>query len=217
DRGPALTRHLDTTLGTLPAVALEASARALHETAAELFDLLADRTAGVWNPQNTARSAAVAHAIEKLKTYIADLPPVPPAEPMARSRLGQLHAIDHLLRLQPSLEPAPDLANRDADPALRDAIALTREILALGRAGLHNEADDDWSATVADRSGRLSELRRQARADILNRTAGGELDTPASLALLDAMRWLDGIGYHTWRICAHLTPDQPDDQPARTA
>ena len=217
DRGPALTRHLDTTLGTLPAVALEASARALHETAAELFDLLADRTAGVWNPQNTARSAAVAHAIEKLKTYIADLPPVPPAEPMARSRLGQLHAIDHLLRLQPSLEPAPDLATRDADPALRDAIALTREILALGRAGLHNEADDDWSATVADRSGRLSELRRQARADILNRTAGGELDTPASLALLDAMRWLDGIGYHAWRICAHLTPDQPDDQPARTA
>lgn len=218
DRGPALTRHLDTTLGTLPAVALEASARALHETTAELFDLLADRTAGVWNPQNAARADAVAHAIEKLKTYIANLPPVPPAEPMARSRLGQLHAIDHLLRLQPSLEPAPDLAPRGADPALRDAIALTREILALGRAGLHNEAPaDDWSAAVTDRSGRLSELRRQARADILNRTAGGELDTPASLALLDAMRWLDSIGYHAWRICAHLTPDQPDDQPTRAA
>src|SRR5690606_21971963 len=165
DRGPALTRHLDTTLGTLPAVALEASARALHETAAELFDLLADRTAGVWNPQNTARSAAVAHAIEKLKTYIADLPPVPPAEPMARSPLGHPPAPTPRPLLHPSLSPSPALATPDADPAPRAAIPVTREIVALGRAGLHNEAADDWSAPVADRSGRLSELRRQARAD----------------------------------------------------
>lgn len=39
---------------------------------------------------------------------------------------------------------------------------------------------------------------------VLEQTADGQGVPAKALEILDAMRWLDRVGYHTWRICNYL-------------
>ena len=51
---------------------------------------------------------------------------------------------------------------------------------------------------------RSVELRRNERPMVLQQTATGAAAPARALDLLDAMRWLDRLGYHTWCICHYL-------------
>ena len=51
---------------------------------------------------------------------------------------------------------------------------------------------------------KLGDLRQKERPLILEHTAANDADPSQALELLDAMRWLNRLGYHTWRICNYL-------------
>jgi phosphate:Na+ symporter len=82
--------------------------------------------------------------------------------------------------------------------------AQGRAILELGEAGLSGRAPADWLAQMERAAVALAEQRRQARPIVLKETADGQGGPAQALEILDAMRWLDRGGYHTWRICNYL-------------
>ena len=62
---------------------------------------------------------------------------------------------------------------------------------------------------------RLDASRRPARERVLARAASGELAAEAALARLDALRSLERVAYHGWRIVHHLRRvAAPADAPA---
>lgn len=61
--------------------------------------------------------------------------------------------------------------------------------------------------SLEQESARLADFRKRHRPEVLRNTAVGSEDPSAALDQLDAMRWFDRLGYHTWRICLHLDPD----------
>jgi hypothetical protein len=79
-----------------------------------------------------------------------------------------------------------------------------------------------WLATregpppnVAAVSAAIADDRRAERPHILDRTARGELDAKEGEELLEAMRWIDRLGYHASRAQHHLseaTPASPSDR-----
>jgi len=59
----------------------------------------------------------------------------------------------------------------------------------------------------------LAELHRQGRPRLLKLTADGVLESENTLTTLDALRCLNRISYHTWRICLHLESNPVSNRP----
>jgi hypothetical protein len=63
----------------------------------------------------------------------------------------------------------------------------------------------------------LAEHRRIGRATLLTDSAHGTVEAELALQALNGLRWLDAVGYHTWRAAHHLgaeageTEDRVDD------
>ena len=205
DPDPGLTRHLDASVLQVPAVALEATRRALSDTAAETFAALADAISG--KARTTEATEARLHgAMDRLEEFFPKIPSTDDSPVLAAARVRQLHAMDHLTRLQKRLS-APGSVHRSLSHATIEPVTkLSRIILLMGESGLRGEAPDDWLTRIEQETSELAELRRRERPKILERTAGGAAEPALALDLLDAMRWLDRLAYHAWRICHYLAP-----------
>lgn len=219
DTGPALTRHLDHTVMQNPAVALEATLRAMRETAAELFRSIRVSLSG--SSSESLPPEQLQQALDLLQGFLHNIPLVAEDVPLSQTRIAQLHAIEHLTRLQPRHKAPPSLRVAFDDQRLVNAMKMALAILELGEAGLRGEAPEEWLEQLKQAAADLAEVRRLERPRILQQTGSGASDPGSALDLLDAIRWLDVLSYHTWRIChylsaqdnAELTLVTPDDHP----
>jgi phosphate:Na+ symporter len=207
DRGPSLTRNLDASLLHAPSVALEATRRALCDTARESFAMIRGSIAGEPAAMDDERREQARQAIEHIQEFFTRIPPVSENEPPSASRVAQLHAIDHLTRLQEHLRPEARVLRVLSDGRVRPLAMQGRAILELAEAGLQQQAGPDWPAQVERAAAALADSRRQERPAVLRQTADGQDGPVKALEILDAMRWLDRVGYHTWRICNYLGGD----------
>jgi len=203
DKGPVLARHLDDTVLSVPDVALETTRRALSETACELFSVVEHASFGDgWASESLLEP--IQDALERIQIFSAKIPPITEHAPLSVSRVAQMHAIDHLTRLCASLPPRVGVRRALAHEHLRGGLVIYRELLDLGKQGLRQTAPNDWVALIEKKSANLAELRRKERPAVLEQTASGGWGTHLALEVLDAMRWLDRVGYHAWRICYYL-------------
>jgi phosphate:Na+ symporter len=211
DKGPALTRHLDSTLLAVPAIALEASRRALRDTARELFRAL---RMNIEHPDTGASEldrARIAQALEEIQFFFARIPPETEQAGMSEARVAQMHAIDHLLRLQGRVVAPVGVRRMLAHEQTKEAVLRTRDMLALASDGLSDEPTPDWLAGIEQHAHALEALRKEERPAVMRRTAGGGVEPAAALEVLDAMRWLERVAHHVWRFCNYMgaveTPD----------
>lgn len=215
ERGPALTQHLDDSLLHAPTVALEATRRALGETAIETFAAVRAILTGKLGGPEDLRRGKIQQALNATQAFFAKIPPLNEDEPPSPSRVAQMHAMDHLTRLQARLQPAGNMLRALSAERVQPMVAQTRAILELGEAGLAGRAPADWLAQMERAAAVLAEQRRQERPVVLRQTADGQGDPNHALETLDAMRWLDRVGYHTWRVCNYLGGDgKPESAPA---
>lgn len=203
DHGPTLTRYLDKSLLQTPVVALEATRRALSDTAITLFDTLRE---GLADPayMGDLSHREVEKALEQIQAFLGGVPSLNPHEPLSQTRVGQMHAVDHLSRLHVSLRPPSGVRRMLREPRLKPALDATLAILTQASEGLKGSGPEAWQAKLEENASSLAEQRRQDRPLILEQTARGEWNPPQALELLDAMRWLDQTAYHTWRITRYL-------------
>lgn len=211
EKESSLTKHLDNSLLHAPAVALEATRRALVESAQELFhdveDGLKVQDAGAKN------RAAAEQALEAIRGFFARIPPVGEGEPPSPARLEQLHAMDHLTRLGARLSPPDSLRRALADPGQAEARTRALNLLRLAGEGLAGKCEGEaWLATLERDAGSIADHRRDGRETLLGRTANGSVDPRAALETLDALRWLDRVCYHAWRASHHLHHAQSGGQ-----
>ncbi|HMO65810.1 MAG TPA: Na/Pi symporter [Verrucomicrobiota bacterium] len=201
ERAPALTRYLDASVIEAPAAAVTASRRALTDIAAELFS----RLAAVLGPGRPLPGAGAGEdlrtALEAVRNFLGRLPPA--GDDAASSS-------DHLLRLRERVPPPPALRDRPVPEGLAAGVERSRRLLEAARHGLTAGAAGAWLDAVASEAAALAEWRRAQRPVVLRRTALGAAAADESLHLLDAMRWLDRVGYHAWRVAHHLGAPLPE-------
>lgn len=208
DRGPVLTRHLDKAVLRAPSVALEASRRALADTAAETCRTLAE-SFGAASEEDAPKVSNVQlrEALDRIQQFLPQIPPVVADEPLSELRLRQLHAIDHLERLQSKLEFAAGKKDSTAG-SLLPAKELVHEILTMGKTILRGGGESEGidAGDIEAKAAVLAEWRRNRRPFIMERRAASGDDPAAVLDELDALRWIDAIGFHTSRLCHYLAP-----------
>lgn len=203
DHRPALTRYLDKSLLQTPSVALEAVRRAILETSLAAMQRIA---ADLDQPGNDRNSANENHdlfqAVDDIQSFLSSVPQDFTPHPGTPRRIELLHVIDHLVRLRSRVAPASAVRTALADPELHKPLALAKSLLQTAITGLAESTPTGWEQFVENASKDLAESRRTGRVAILEKE---NRESPEHiLQLLDALRWLDRVGYHAWRICVHL-------------
>jgi phosphate:Na+ symporter len=207
DRGPSLTRHFDNSLLRVPTVALEATRRALVSIACELFSLVRTRLTDQTDLPDSAEQS-IQLALERTQQFMSEIPPLPADEPMSQSRVAQLHAIDHLVRLQSHMLISPSLCQMLAHERLQSMRQLCLKLIALAIAGLEHRGPDDWLEIGEQKAKDLTAMRRQQRPSVFKQSATGDWQPDQALKMLDAMRWLERVGKHVWRISYYLSEER---------
>lgn len=203
DHRPALTRYLDKSLLQSPSVALEAVRRALRETSVAALKAISSALDSLENDRDSdAYRQEIPQAVEEIRTFLSSIPPDSHPTQSTPSRIALLHVIDHLIRLQNRIAPSPAIRSALREKPLHEPLLLLKSLLQTAVHGLNENAPAGWEHSVEENSKRLAEARRQGRVSILN--DGPSTSPEHTLQLLDALRWIDRVGYHTWRICIHL-------------
>lgn len=204
DRGPPLTRHLDDSLLQLPAVAIGAAARALQEitrlTLEEAVSLLEN---GRHTRHSYEQLWAAEAAMQETRHFLGQIQTDSNDKKLYAHRLSLLHTSDHASRLiEACLESEEPLVGETAT----EAAAQLAPTLALAAEWLANQEGkgSKMSRHVKKASKKLADKRRDNRAWMLEETAAGRMEPDTVQHYLESMRWVDRIGYHSWRMLYHL-------------
>lgn len=208
ERGPELTQYLDTTLLSVPGVAIDAARRTVVKTLASL--LSAARAAMAGRPQtreDEALLARVAEASAKTRDFLGRIRTSPDEEREHRRHLAVLHASDHLDRLLEALRVRPSPSAIFGEEIIQRVATGSAAQLEPVENWLHDGAVDEPPTDVEALSRSIAEERRTHRPFVMERTASGEISPEVGLRVLDAMRWVDRAVYHIWRSVHHLGPE----------
>ncbi len=203
ERGDDLARHLDVSLLGIPAVALEASQRSLHDVLQKLLGVF-ERILAMPEQAVMQRDLAQAkQALERCFDFVARIQLQASDSALSAQRVAQLHAIDHMLRLHLRLSNFVQAQVDFSNPVYRAAMAPIAEIVHLARAGLDGTQPDDWLERLEGDAMLLASLSRQARHDVLQDSAAAD-NAAQALQTTDAFRWMERMGNHIWRSCHYL-------------
>jgi phosphate:Na+ symporter len=219
DRGPVLTRHLDRSLLEIPDVAVEAASRALQEifavTLGEAASLLRD---GAPDRHSLERLHAAQAAMDETGRFLGQIRFFGDRGAIYARRLALLHAGDHVDRL---IEACQEQRVRSAEPALSQSARQMARVVEQAEAWMQSPLTDGVEIDGVEKNGvkmdgmqmveqlaaastSQAETRRQHRAHVLEETAAGRMQPDQAQRQLEAMRWVDRIGYHAWRTLHHL-------------
>jgi phosphate:Na+ symporter len=198
-------RHLDNTVLNMPAVALEVTRRALSEVGCEVFRCLA-QLSQTHSAIGQSELTKLEMSIDRIQTFFASIPTDGGESPISELRVSQVHSLEHLNRLLGRLSPTEATKKMLSHDRLKEGLGLCQEILRLGESGLIANANDEWLVKMEQAVARLGEIRDQERRGILKEVARGERELALTLQVIDALRWLERVGYHSWRVSYYLAP-----------
>ncbi|HWV57960.1 MAG TPA: Na/Pi symporter, partial [Longimicrobiales bacterium] len=211
ERGPDLTRRLDTSVATLTPVAIEAVRLTLLDIMRTLAGALHDTLRDGPSPRSRGAVIAAANALEVTSVFLARIRTGPESSSEHERHVAVLSAFDHLTRLRAAVDQSAIAA------AARElaAVEAPRRHL-LGLLGELRNWPEDTNADaalprLAEVSRHLAAARRDMRELVLRDTADGKLDPDAATRRLEAIAWMDRVGYHLWHGVARLCLRRADD------
>lgn len=115
-----------------------------------------------------------------------------------------MHALDHLQRLFLRLEQKDRIAALRVDPEFRTDVAVFRELCAHLLAGLDQGVGADTYERVTQLAQRLDREAVAARRRAIEQAVSQDLSVAETARRMAAVRWLQRVSQHVWRVSAHL-------------
>lgn len=209
-RAEKLTRFLDPNMSRIPTVALEAARRSLIE----IERYLGNETKLLLK-EGRKREDELQLVEKTLGDVRMFLSTIHLEEGRDRNDYGQhislLHTIDHLERwlfVMREVDPVDTL--RDTDFLVARQFVL-HELELVDTLNHHTPPEDSKQWKTASKQ--LAEYRKAYRAEMLEETAANQLEMDQTIRKVQALLWLDRIGYHVWRATRHLIkPTLPSER-----
>ncbi len=203
EEGATLTRRLRTGRIALPSALFEAVRFTARDITAEALGISQRLLAADAPVDVTRRLRALERALDTTRERLASIRTSPALPAEHGQHVGNLHALDHLSRLVEALAESGNAAAAIGDPEVRPMVgalapAFEEAISVLkAPAGVPVDALGQASAVAAA-------SRREARPRVLAAAAAAGEEPQVTERRLEAMRWVDRIGYHAWRAAYHL-------------
>lgn len=201
------TRNLDESLLSIPVIALDTVGRTLTAIALEIITIARNNMnqyhSYVLNEQRIYR---VYQELRTTHEFFVKIPAADEDQSLSVIRVSLIHAIDHMLRMEEYMYPENRIRRMFTHKETVDVLDKCHAIM--------NIADDSLSQPENKKveelemlSSDLISLGDQRRAEIIHRTAEGELNAQNATELLDTIRWIVRTGNHIARICIYLGRD----------
>lgn len=225
----SLTRQLDRSLLRDSAVAVDAVAATLSETAKHVFDLMGRvLRSSIDEDERTLLLDQTEEAIEETRVYLAQIP-IANESPKVRSRhVACLHILDHLSRMIRRGRMAQRGQQLLDDQSFRSLASRVGKMLCDW--SQHEAFPDESEPILRAMWNEIDSSTEPFRKGALAQAAAGERTTDETLQSLDSIRWLRRVVYHAWRITHHLSKNHQSaetttadeifpilDQPPQTA
>ena len=126
------------------------------------------------------------------------------------TRISMIHALDHLNQLTVVMKNNFEPSLLNGEQRLQEPKRTVLEMVETAAASLHRHAPAPERDKLQRLSLTLANRRRAERAALLEESAHGTVEPGQALHTLDGLRWLDAVGYHTWRTLHHLSTDTRD-------
>lgn len=202
ERGPRLLRRLDEAVLQEPGSAVDATAATVRDIFSVLMKTLAARFSST--QRTFAQSSALATVEEALlatRSYVDQIRTDPAQAYVHLQHVAAVHVLDHLFRLTNRCRQEERIKVITLEPKLsRLSLLLAREISALP-----TSENLDTAVRRFDRLRVIMHVQRnryrEHTVELASQQAGSAATT---LEKLDAMRWLQRVTYHVWRIALHL-------------
>jgi phosphate:Na+ symporter len=204
DVAHAATAHLDASVLSLPDVALEASERALERLADEALELLEARLKDRQGADIASRLRTLDQDIDRVYDFVGRIPVATDDEASAASRIAQLHAIDHLMRLRTHLHDLFQARVRLSAPDYDWAAGHMQRIVDGARQGLRAHELASCLDGLAVEAAGLTAESAQRRQDALRMVPMGRVSAAEALHRADTYRWIERSAHHVWRMCHYL-------------
>ena len=203
DSGVATSR-LDDTLLALPAVALEASERALEQLAAQALAIYDGRLRDQPVAELEASLRAFDQEMDRVYEFVGRIEVPAEDARLVTPRIAQLHAIDHLLRLRSRLH---DLLQARVELSGADfgwAFGPSERMVDMAKAGLRTQDLGSVLEAMEATANELSVQARRMRQDVLQRQWPSQPGTGDTLQRTDCYRWIERCAHHIWRMSHYL-------------
>lgn len=205
ERGSEFARHLDPSVARLGPVAIETARRILLDVQSELVLRLRTVLGGDRPVRDQDERFKEARAVlPRVADFVARIGTETATPIDVQRQTGLIHAMDHLVQLGEVVDRLDDRPALLQRPEISEIRAAMDELLS-------TVGSDQAPTSLADRAARIADLRRGLRRDLLAKTARGVVSATESGDIIDVVRWLDAVGYHTSRASAYLA--EPADQP----
>jgi phosphate:Na+ symporter len=210
DAARAFTGRLDREVqveGELGLGAVEATAR---ELLGHLVDVTYDGLNGLADEEAwAARLREVGPALHETRVYLGGVRVRADDDEQRLRQIALSHALDHLQRLDQALVSTGALAQARDAASLSEAREVLNGALGVVSQTMHSDGELKVCAgRVAELSRQLARQRVSSRRELLREMADGVQPPGEAEALteqLGALRWLDQLGYHIWRVVHHLS------------
>lgn len=198
ERHSPLTRHLDTALREVPALAVSAAVGTLEGVLREAFPACARALRAPAPAPPASRLAALRDAASAAGQLIERLP-AGDAATLERVN-ATFHLLDHVQQFVHEAGKAHRYAVLDLMPALRRRAAVLGAALEDATGGMRCDTYTVAGALAMEAPDDLDGLRPR----ILEASAAGEIDTGQAVAALAAQRWLERLAHHARRALHYL-------------
>lgn len=211
EKEPNLARHLDTSLLHVPALAHEVTQRTLVEISDVMMAGVRGILEGDYSGVQQHQREQVREALQRTQNFFARIPIDTEHEGLLQTRLAQMHAIEHLLRLHSRLRLPRGVEKLVNDDSLKALVSEGRQALRLAELGLRGEAPANWRASLQHSAEVLGQARHDMRQALFAQTAEGQMSAQDTLRQTDFLRWLERSAYHAWRVAFYLDKSGADE------
>ena len=202
--GTPLLDRLDRNLLKEPSLALSTVQRTLREAALQLLSEISELIESGRTNQDALNR--LQQELDEIHIYVDQIHLSPHQHQQQWPRLNAaIHILDHLQRLHERCDEEPDRAEAASTAPRLDStvesLAITLQAAQTAISGGRWSEAEALTKAEWERSSTGVEPVREA---ILAAVGTGELNVPLGTDQLEALRWLNRVSYHLWRICSHL-------------
>jgi phosphate:Na+ symporter len=206
ERGPSLTRNIDFSVASIPAVAIETARRTAQTITIALVEAVTSEIREGFTQKTGQKLSSIDEALSQTRLFLSGIRSSQGSTSNERARhVSVLHVVDHLENLSQycrETDNARTLLDDEAQHFL--ALELCERFKTITER-LIDTGTSDQLHFAEETSVMMTDVRKKEREMILHQTAMGQISPDDAYKKIEALRWLDRIAYRVWRAAYHLS------------
>lgn len=208
-----ITMHLDSSIITIPAVAIETAMRALKEAVTQTLVATSGKLEHISAKRPykdievfDQRLRTIQYETEEIKNFVVEIHT--DTRGSSERFTSLLHALDHMERMSTLIvEKMGEVKFTNHLERIDPIVCQLEELILESIEALEKNNIASVVPKLSVFSQELAEFRKKERAEVFEVTAKGEAHVAETFEYVNLILFADGVSYHLWRLMHHMSEE----------